>query len=195
MRLETLLIAGILAIASVPSRAQSSVVTSAAPQDTTAAPPKADSLPIRSTPDTVVHLSDTLSGVIIHPPTVWLIDDYPLVQARLAELNGTGPAYPVLRSTSSLLWADSHRPNSLIALLPQVQFVRNSAIPYSRNDGGLWAGRGSSSRVAGGVAIKLARLSIVLAPEITTIQNDSFPARATNIIPRTMPRCGRASKR
>ncbi|HEY3113408.1 MAG TPA: capsule assembly Wzi family protein [Gemmatimonadaceae bacterium] len=116
-------------------------------------------------------------------PILWLIDDYPLVRARLAELNGSGPQYPVLRSTSSLLWPSGGGSDGAVALAPQLQLMHNTAIPYSRNDGGLWAGRGWSTRISGGMAAKLGLVRIVIAPEIVTTQNDSFPPRTDAIIP------------
>lgn len=132
-------------------------------------------------------LSDHLLAWVYHTEqTIWLIDDYPLVRARLAELNGTGPRFPLLRSTSALLWSDVHAAEGVQALMPQIQFMHNSAIPFSRNDGGLWAGRGLSTRITGGAAAKVNRLRIVIAPELVTAQNDSFPPRTDAIIPSPM---------
>lgn len=112
----------------------------------------------------------------------WLIEDYPLTLARLGELKGSGWRFPLLRSTSSLLWAGQRR-DTVRALLPQLQFIHNSAIPFSRNDAGVWAGRGTSTRISGGVAIKRGMLRVVIAPEINSTQNDSFPPRTDAIIP------------
>lgn len=161
------------------------------PPDTTSPPP---AVPTDTT-------TDTTTAVPISAPTdvpasagiVWLVDDYPVIRARLAELNGTGPAFPLVRSTSSLLWFSATDGDTVRALLPQIQVMRNSAIPYSRNDGGLWAGRGWSSRTSGGVAAKFGILRIVVAPEITTTQNDSFPPRTGAIIPTPAIPPGRSS--
>jgi hypothetical protein len=114
---------------------------------------------------------------------VWLVDSYPLMRARLDELNGTGPAFPIVRSTSSLFWSGPQLTDGVRPIAPQLQLVTNSAIPYSRNDGGLWAGRGSSTRITGGLAAKLGFLRIVIAPEILATQNDSFPPRTDAVIP------------
>lgn len=132
--------------------------------------------------DTVLLIVDTISHAPSAAPIIWLVDEYPLVRARLAELNGTGAAFPILRSTSSLLWSDPGLRNGGFALLPQAQLVDNSAIPYSRNDGSLWAGKGSGSRISGGAAFRRGPFAIVIAPEITTTRNDSIPPR-TAIIP------------
>jgi hypothetical protein len=123
--------------------------------------------------DTVAPKVDSLAP----KPVLWLVDNHPLMLARLAELNRTGPAFPLVRSTSSLLWSTSGLADGVRPLAPQLQLVTNSAIPYSRNDGSLWAGRGSSLRISGGLAAKLGILRVVLAPEILTIENDSFPPR------------------
>jgi hypothetical protein len=125
--------------------------------------------------DTVVPRVDTAP--------VWLVDSYPLMRARLDELNGTGPAFPIVRSTSSLVWSGPELTDGVRLIAPQLQLVTNSAIPYSRNDGGLWAGRGSSTRISGGMAAKLGFLRIVIAPEILATQNDSFPPRTDAVIP------------
>jgi hypothetical protein len=99
----------------------------------------------------------------------------------------------MVRSTSSLFWSSADSGDAIRALYPQLQFTRNSAIPYSRNDGGLWAGRGWSSRISGGVAAKLGILRVIIAPEITTTRNDSFPPRTDAIIPSPVIPPGRSS--
>jgi hypothetical protein len=160
-------------------------------QDTVSTAPQRDTVPAAPRRDTILDLPDTARRMPIQAPLIWLIDDYPLTRARLAELNG-GPAFPVLRSTSSLLWANPSVRDGVIFFIPQVRVVHNSAIPYSANNGGLWAGRGTSTRIGGGAAFKLGRLRVVLAPEVTTSENDSFPPRAVNIIPSPAIPAGRS---
>lgn len=133
--------------------------------------------------DTVAPHVDTPVTPTAAAPLVWLVESYPLMRARLNELNGTAPAFPILRSTSSLFWSGNDPSDGVRAIAPQLQLVTNSAIPYSRNDGGLWAGKGPSTRISGGVAIKRGFLRIVIAPEILATANDSFPPRVENIIP------------
>ncbi|HEU4749348.1 MAG TPA: capsule assembly Wzi family protein [Gemmatimonadaceae bacterium] len=58
--------------------------------------------------------------------------------------------------------------------LPELQLVHNSALPWSMNDGDLWAGRGLSFRLAGGIYSKFGRFQLVLAPEITYQSNTYF---------------------
>lgn len=123
---------------------------------------------------------------------VWLVDDYPLIRARIDEVNGRRAPLPLLRSTSILLWRGNDSADGVHPLIPQLQLMNNSAIPYSRNDGGLWAGKGGSARIVGGVAAKFGRLRIVVAPELTTAQNDSFPPRTDAIIPAPKIPAGRS---
>jgi len=122
--------------------------------------------------------SDTVATAV-----VWLVDDYPVIRARLAELRGTGAPFPIFRSTSSFLFSGTNVRSGLTLLAPQLQIVRNSALPYSRNDGALWAGHGASTRTIGGFAVRMGRLRIVIAPELATTTNDTIPPRNEGIIP------------
>lgn len=68
---------------------------------------------------------------------------------------------------------------------PDIRVVRNSAIPYSLNDGALWAGRGFSASVTAGVSGGYERghfgLDAQIAPTFAFSQNlpfDFFPGRA-----------------
>ena len=112
---------------------------------------------------------------------VWLADETPLQYARLAEIEGKGGEFPLLRSTSSLLWTDSAR-EGFRPLYPQIQYIHNSAIPFSENHGGLWSGRGWSSRLTGGFAGKFGRVRVVFAPEIASSQNNFFRPRGDSIV-------------
>ena len=170
------------------------------PPDTTARP-KADTLVPK--PDTVAPTIDTAllhtviarlrDSVVPARGIVWLVDNYPVTQARLAELSRTGPAFPILRSTSSLLWPDGNARVAIEPLLPQMQLIHNTRIPFSENDGGLWAGRGWSSRISGGVAAKIGIVRIVVAPELASTQNNFFPPRTGLIIPTPVIPPGRSS--
>lgn len=158
---------------------------SVAPKLDTAAP-RVDTLPPAVDSSHKVRVDSTRS-------IVWLLDDTPLIRARLAEIRGTGHPHSILRSTSTLLWSGQNLPDGVRALAPQLQFVSNSAIPFSRNDGGLWAGRGAGTRIIGGVAVKVGPIRIVLAPELATTQNDSIPPRNEGIIPSPPIPPGRSS--
>jgi hypothetical protein len=111
----------IVAIALLGNSAGAAVIDRAATdigymiqQDTLSTAPQRDTVPAAARRDTIrrdtvrrdtiLDIPDTARRTLVQAPLVWLIDDYPLTRARLAELNG-GPAFPVLRSTSALLWA------------------------------------------------------------------------------------------
>ena len=137
------------------------------------------------TPGVDTAVAPVLRKTLSVPETsiVWLADEIPLKYARLAEIEGKGGPFPLLRSTSTLLWPDTIARKQVRSLLPQGQFIHNSGIPFSQNHGGLWAGRGLNMRIIGGVAATYGRVRIVFAPEIMVSQNDSFPPRGDSIIP------------
>ena len=144
-----------------------------------------------TTPDTVARMVDSatvpdtvarrVDGATARP--IWLVDDYAIMRTRLSELDRTGPSFPMLRSTSRFLWSTPGLPDGVRPIPPFLQRITNSAIPYSRNDGDLWAGRGTAFRLAGGLAAKVGRLRLVIAPELVSSRNDSFPPRTDAIIP------------
>ncbi|MEO7360097.1 MAG: capsule assembly Wzi family protein [Gemmatimonadaceae bacterium] len=91
---------------------------------------------------------------------------------RLSQLVGdsAGGTSP-FRSLSVL----SPKRTSLFTLLPpEVRTTHNSAIPYSLNDGAMWAGRGTSTLYTAGVDVRVRMVRLVLAPQFTTSQNRSF---------------------
>lgn len=93
---------------------------------------------------------------------------------RLEQLLGSATTDGfLLRAPSSL----TPRPPHLLhlqLLLPERTALSNSAIPYSLNDGVLWAGRGTSMALRFGLRSRLGPLSLVLAPELVDVQNREF---------------------
>jgi hypothetical protein len=91
---------------------------------------------------------------------------------RLGSVRDTAEAHGLLlRSTSTLLWAAESPVFRVVD--PRVTFVHNSALPFGRNDGWMWAGRGPNVSAAAGVALRLGPLRIVAAPEFVYARNDS----------------------
>lgn len=126
--------------------------------------------------DSVVASPDSSALVRASAGSIaWLVSDNELDRTRLAETRG-GPAIErlLLRSPGVLL---ENAPRRLRVLGPEAQLVTNSAIPWSMNDGALWAGRGSSWRVTTGIAVKLGRFNLVLAPELVVASNSHFDLR------------------
>jgi hypothetical protein len=57
---------------------------------------------------------------------------------------------------------------------PELNVVYNSGLPYTLNDGALWAGRGTSGSVTGGVRARYRFLHLTLAPTVVYSQNADF---------------------
>ncbi|HXF96313.1 MAG TPA: hypothetical protein VNI61_09465 [Gemmatimonadales bacterium] len=88
-------------------------------------------------------------------------------------LGGGGKAEFLLRSPSTSLdrLATSAGSRQLTLLAPEILLVHNSAMPFSLNDGALWAGRGWSQRLRGGIQAKWGRVRLTLAPEFIATEN------------------------
>jgi len=104
---------------------------------------------------------------------VWLVSRDAVDRQRLAELAGRPPAPLMLRSPSTLLGA-THGAPGVVMLTPEIQIVSNSALPFSVNDGALWAGRGMSTRIGGGFFARYGSVRVMFAPEIITAANRHF---------------------
>jgi hypothetical protein len=102
-------------------------------------------------------------------------------QMRINELlKGPRLGGYLLRSASSL--NDPLPGNALIraAIIPPEYFeTTNSNIPFSMNDGALWAGRGRSARITGGVRLEAGPLRVIVAPEWLSIDNNFWVIRDT----------------
>ncbi|MFC1575177.1 capsule assembly Wzi family protein [Gemmatimonadota bacterium] len=68
-----------------------------------------------------------------------------------------------------------------LPILPQLQLVWNSDLPFSRNDGALWAARGASVLVRAGFRVDKGPLSLILAPEFTYSQNRAYQLFASEV--------------
>lgn len=97
---------------------------------------------------------------------------------RLRQLEGDTASLTsyLLRSPSLTMFSrgDSARRSTFQVLAPTLQLRANSAIPFSQNDGAMWAGRGVSFRVNGGAAYQRGRLRVVFAPELWATSNADF---------------------
>lgn len=87
----------------------------------------------------------------------------------------------MFRSPSMLVRAlertdTSSRPRrvALQLLAPEFRAVHNSQLPHSLGDGALWAGRGTSTLVTGGLAVRAGPVRLILAPQHTTTANERF---------------------
>ena len=95
---------------------------------------------------------------------------------RLATLrDSTAQRWSMIRSTSSLLPRlprDGFTHMRVIA--PSLEFTWNSDLPFSPNDGAMWAGRGFNRRLRFGLVVEGGPIRVVLAPEWIYSENRSF---------------------
>jgi hypothetical protein len=105
-------------------------------------------------------------------------------RARMDQLRGLQPSSGWLVRTSSLM--SSGRTGGFSLTLPRLCTLEvaavpvtatttwNSVIPFARNDGGVWAGRGATVQAAGGVRGRCGRLRAQLIPEVWHARNAHF---------------------
>jgi len=109
--------------------------------------------------------------------------------ARLSSITSLEPrSYPLLRSASTFAPRLSGASESLRVVLvrPELYVIRNSALPYSLNDGALWAGRGFNFRVRAGFEIETGPVRFVFAPEFLGAGNSAFELLHWRVV-RPMP--------
>ena len=95
---------------------------------------------------------------------------------RLQALLGEGPSGEfLLRAPSTISrWEGGIERDSKVRvglILPELRAVWNSDLPFSLNDGPLWAGRGANLSVLAGGRLEYGPLSIILAPQFVLSQN------------------------
>src|SRR5258705_13595057 len=106
--------------------------------------------------------------------------------SRLSSImSDTSRAYSLLRSAATMAPRLPGNPDALrMALIPPEQYViRNSALPFSLNDGAMWAGRGGSYRIRAGFSVEVGPVRLVIAPEFLRTENRPFAL----LLPRSSP--------
>lgn len=93
---------------------------------------------------------------------------------RLAQLTGRAETGGFLLRSPSTLTPRRAGGAYLALLAPRAEVGWNSALPFSVNDGPLWAGKGGWSRVLAGVEAAAGPLRLVAAPELVWQQNAAF---------------------
>lgn len=127
-----------------------------------------------------------------------LLVAFPLGAGRVAsaqvvpgEASAIGsPAADRARVREILGLAREHEQDCIIAadgvarrglIRPTVRMAWNSSLPFEGNDEALWAGRGASVSVSGGIAyaawLRGHRVDVVVAPVVAYSQNRPFPTR------------------
>ena len=144
-------------------------------------------------------LPDSTAPAILLPPEVLATQDlrpnialsifgsHAVDSERLAQLAGKPEVVPMLLRSLSATIARAVPHRTFGVLSPEIQVVANSALPWSNNDGDLWAGRGTNTRFAAGFFARFWRVQLVVAPELTSMPNDSFELRKPIIERPTIP--------
>ena len=104
---------------------------------------------------------------------------------RSSQLRSDTAQFSLFRAPSSLtsrLRSDTAAFGAAV-VLPHIRFVRNSDLPYSLNDGALWAGRGNNVDVVGGARVEWGRLRLLMLPEFVFAANDSFGITIPTLFP------------
>ncbi len=113
---------------------------------------------------------------------VSLISHWELDRLRLGELAGEQTEIPMtLRSVSAMISRLAPAEGRLGWFRPELQLVNNSALPWSINDGDMWAGRGMNMTLAGGFFARVGRVQIVVAPQLTSQANKYFQLHVPGI--------------
>lgn len=113
---------------------------------------------------------------------------------RFLQSEGTAPLYPwsirafspqevdrIAPPDSAHPWAeryalanDTSRGVRWDWVRPKAQLIFNSTFPYGANDGPVWAGRGLTTVIEGGIAARYGIVSLVVAPTVFVAQNAAF---------------------
>ena len=97
---------------------------------------------------------------------------------RIAQLLGQASTEGYLLRTPSRLLnqiIDNDATWSITLLAPEIRGISNSDLPFSFNDGPLWAGRGWNRLVTIGARARLGPITMVLAPQLIYQENQPFP--------------------
>jgi hypothetical protein len=96
-------------------------------------------------------------------------------RVRLRQLLGeTGSGGFMLRSSSTLSPRALDRGWRLEVFDPELRSITNSSIPFSLNDGPLWAGRGANSIVTAGLGLTVGSVRVIVAPQFVAAENQAF---------------------
>lgn len=100
------------------------------------------------------------------------------MRSRRAALAGdTAAARGYLLRTASMRTAlplDSLRRVVIRGIAPDVQLTVNTRLPFSLNDGAMWAGQGTTVQATGGAALTWQRLRVLVAPTIWRATNGAY---------------------
>jgi hypothetical protein len=185
LRTPPLLVLALLA-AGVPARAQVAVPPDSVPAtpagaaadsaraaaDTIPVPPAAAGGTAAVAPSSDPADGSARAGASLLLP-LWTVGGAYEEAGRMARLRGEAPqAGGLLRSpSSSTPWAAR---DGAWLLAPEVVVAYNSRIPFSVNDGALWAGAGAGTLAMAGFAAQAGPVRLIVAPELVYSANAEF---------------------
>jgi hypothetical protein len=137
--------------------------------------------PTDTTRESIVVTSPWDSSLALDPSALILVTDEFVDRLRSSQLRaGVAPGQSLLlRSASSLTrrLAGSQGGAHATGLAPQFLAVVNSQMPFSQNNGALWAGKGLSTRTLFGFRLEGARALLLVAPEVVLSGNSDWLLR------------------
>ncbi|PYO94567.1 MAG: hypothetical protein DMD62_04815 [Gemmatimonadetes bacterium] len=99
---------------------------------------------------------------------------------RLAQLLGTSSSEAFLLRSDVVSMRPGDRPT--VRLLPvELSTVYNTTLPFSLNDGAMWAGRGWNQMLRLGVGLRWRHVTLVLAPALVSAENLAYPLPADSV--------------
>ena len=111
-----------------------------------------------------------------------LVSPFQIERERLRTLIGEKSKLPLmLRSVSALVTRIAPPEQRLGFFTPEIRMINNQSLPWSMNDGDLWAGRGTNVLITGGFFSQLGPVQIVLAPAIASEANKFFELQIPDI--------------
>jgi hypothetical protein len=135
-----------------------------------------------------VHAQDSATTPTSRIPRTVLLGSPDEDRLRIEQIRGERKlAGSLIRSAStSNVFGDSSTAGFHWSIInPVIDATWNSQIPFSIDDGGLWAGRGINSRATAGVRANLGPLRVQVAPEFMYSENRTFPLPPSGIVGRS----------
>ena len=140
----------------------------------------AAAVPVRAQDSATTSTSKTTRTVLLGSPE----EDRLRIEQLLGHRKLSGS---LIRSASaSNVFGDSSTVGFHWSIInPVIDATWNSQIPFSIDDGSLWAGRGINSLVTAGVRANLGPLRVQVAPEFMYSENQAFPLPPSRIAGRS----------
>lgn len=170
---KVLLAAALVAAFGNPSRAFAQEKPAPTGDTTRAVPAKSDSTDSTAVTPAKPDSADTTT--IFPASSVLLVTGEEVDRLRFDQLvNGIRHGQTLLLRSASALresFSAGKRRWGAAFVSPQVLIVTNSRLPFSQNNGALWAGRGSNSRTLFGFVLESPHASLIFAPQVIASDN------------------------